>query len=88
MLPFPCFESDTPIYGGTSGGPVFDSQGRVFAVNCSRLEGTDIAYHTHIAGLLDLELGNTVHPDDTLPRTRTVRELAKLGMIAFDSDVE
>jgi hypothetical protein len=88
MLPFPCFESDTPIYGGTSGGPVFDDCGRVFAVNCSSFEGTDIAYHTHIAGLLDLELRNTVLPGDALPRTRTVRELAKFGAIAFDPGVE
>lgn len=84
MLPFPCFESDTPIHGGTSGGPVFDEQGRVFAVNCSRFEGTDIAFHTHIAGVLDLELDNTVLPNDRVPRTRPVRDLAEVGAVAFD----
>ncbi len=88
MAPFPCFESDTPIYGGTSGGPVFDDHGRVFAVNCTGFEGADIAYHTHIAGILDLELGNTIIPGETEPQTRTVRELAKLGWIAFDPAVE
>lgn len=35
MLPFSCLQSDIPIYGANSGGPVFDDEGRACAVNCT-----------------------------------------------------
>ena len=44
MLPFPVFETNMPIYGGSSGGPVFNSEGHVIAINCTRFEGNDVAY--------------------------------------------
>jgi hypothetical protein len=83
MMPFPCFHSDTPIYAGMSGGPVFDDKGRVFALNCSRVEGTDAAFHVPIAGILDLFIPNATIPGDDHPRKRTVRELAVCGAVSF-----
>jgi hypothetical protein len=84
MMPFPCFHSDIPIYGGMSGGPVFDDKGRVFAVNCSRIEGTDAAFHVPIAGILDLYVDNATIPGDNKPRRRTVRELAACDAVRFE----
>lgn len=89
MIPFPCFETDIPIYAGMSGGPVFDNKGRVFAVNCTRIEGTDIAYHTPLEGVLDLYVRNTTFADsEKIPRDRTIRELATLSAVSFDPLIE
>lgn len=40
MLPFPCVQTDVPIYGGNSGGPLFDVRGRICAVHCGHPAGT------------------------------------------------
>lgn len=85
MMPFPCFQSDLPVYGGMSGGPVFDDKGRVFAVNCTRVEGTDVAYHTSLEGILDLSIRNTIiSGTEDVPHDRTIRELVRLSAIRFD----
>ena len=82
MLPFPVFESNMPIYAGASGGPVFNSRGQVVAVNCTRIEGSDVSYHTDIACALDLIVEDTFAEGDTTPRARTIRELAVLGAVS------
>jgi len=81
MLPFPAFESNMPIYAGASGGPVFNTQGEVIAINCTRFEGSDASYHTDIICALDLSIENTITLQDRTPRSRTVRELASLSEV-------
>jgi Trypsin-like peptidase domain len=54
MLPFPCYRTSVCVPGGASGGPVFDSRGRVFAVNCSGYDGTDISFMSRITECLGL----------------------------------
>lgn len=56
LLPFPCIQTDVPIYGGNSGGPLFDDKGRVCAVHCTSYEGTDVAFHVPIRGVLQLRV--------------------------------
>lgn len=56
MLPFPCLQTDVMIYGGNSGGPLLDAYGRVCAVHCSSYEGTSIAFHVPVRGILPLRL--------------------------------
>ena len=85
MLPFPCFQSDMPIYGANSGGPVFDSKGRVCGVNCSSYEGTDISFHVPTKSVADLvAFGIEFVPEDPAPRTRTIAELGLARRILFD----
>lgn len=54
MLPFPCIQTDVPIYGGNSGGPLFDVRGRIAAVHCTSFGANDIAFHVPIQGILNL----------------------------------
>ncbi|WP_367265074.1 trypsin-like peptidase domain-containing protein [Polaromonas sp.] len=54
LLPFPCVQTDVPIYGGNSGGPLFDNKGRVCAVHCTSYQGADVAFHVPIRGVLQL----------------------------------
>jgi hypothetical protein len=83
MLPSPCIRSDMPVYGGMSGGPVFDNRGRVCAVNCTRFEGTDLAFHVPIGGILNLKVDGHFQGDG--PRDWTVRELAAHKIVDIDT---
>lgn len=54
MMPFPCIQTDVPIYGGNSGGPLFDVRGRICAVHCTSFGGNNVAFHVPIKGVLEL----------------------------------
>jgi len=54
MLPFPCIQTDVPIYGGNSGGPLFDIRGRICAIHCTSFGGNDLTFHVPIEGVLEL----------------------------------
>lgn len=63
FLRFPYFESTVELRSGASGGPVFDSSGRIVAVNCrgwdfrgSEHEGDHLSYLVPLVHLLDLEI--------------------------------
>ena len=84
MMPAPCFESNMPVYGGNSGGSVFDAVGHVIGVNCTSYKGQDIAFHTALKGILDLWAPNvTFIPEDPEPRRRTVYDLGIARRIRF-----
>lgn len=84
MMPFPCFRSDIPVYGGNSGGPVFDHRGRICGVNCSQFQGTDIAFHVPLEGILGLRVKDVeLIPEDPTPRNRTVFELGLARRVPF-----
>jgi len=85
MLPFPCFQSEMPIYSANSGGPVFDAKGRICGVNCSSYEGTNISFHIPIRGVLDLFAHEIeLIPEDPVRRGRTVLELGLAQRVPFD----
>lgn len=85
MLPFPCFQSEMPIYGANSGGPVFDAKGRICGVNCSSYEGTNISFHVPIKGVLDLWARQIeLIPEDPIPRGRTLFELGLAKRVRFN----
>lgn len=84
MLPFPCYRTSIPLLGGASGGPVFDSKGRVFGVNCSGF-GNDppVSYISRGLEILELEIHDVKLAPELEPRTYSVRDLARLGHISF-----
>jgi hypothetical protein len=84
LLPFPCFQSDIPIYGANSGGPVFDKKGRICAVNCTSCAGDNISFHIPIRGVLELGARDIEFiPEDPVPRWRTVAELGLARRASF-----
>lgn len=86
MLPFPCVQSDVPIYGGNSGGPVFDVRGRICAINCTSFEGNDIAFHIPVRGVLHLRTrSQSLGIEDSSRKHRSILELGALGTIMFES---
>lgn len=56
LLPGPCYETDMCIEGGTSGGPVMNEEGRVFAINSSSFDGAPVSYISHIQRIGGLTL--------------------------------
>jgi hypothetical protein len=88
MLPFPCFQSDVPIYGANSGGPVFDNRGRVCGVNCTSFDGADVAFHVPLKGILELQATDVqLIPEDPVPRRRTIFELGLARRIPFHPEL-
>lgn len=84
IYPYPCLQSNVPIYGGNSGGPLFDVRGRVRAISASSYEGTDISFHIPVYCALALEartcsLGITEAGTDR----RNISELAIRQKVRF-----
>ena len=85
MLPFPCIQTDVSIYGGNSGGPMFDMRGRICGINCTSFGGNDIAFHIPIQSVLHLRTrAQSLGIDDSSRKQRCILELAALGKILFD----
>ena len=73
FLRFPYFESTVELRSGASGGPAFDSSGRIFAINCRGWDfrgaeherGDYLSYLVPIAHLLDLEIDPFMVPSNS-----------------------
>lgn len=81
ILKNPCFQTTIHIKSGASGGPVFDKEGRVFAICSTGFEfgddGENVSFVTPILPSLNLVL------DDGLNK-RTVLELIEQNIINFE----
>lgn len=85
MLPFPCIQTDVPIYGGNSGGPLFDVRGRICAAHCTSFGGNDIAFHVPIQGVLQLRTrAQSLGIKDSARAQLSILELASLQKVLFD----
>jgi hypothetical protein len=81
MLPGRCYQTDLGIEGGASGGPVFNDNGQVFAINSTGIDGTDLAYVSHIQSIGGLPLANVQTPDGIVHENITIKELINKGSI-------
>jgi hypothetical protein len=85
IFPGQCYEAHMSAPGGTSGGPVFNSQGHVIGVISSGMAGMPpISYFAPLAPMLDVEF--ELLTDEGIVK-HSLRSLAKLGLITiFDSE--
>ncbi|WP_371435205.1 hypothetical protein [Polaromonas sp.] len=85
MLPFPCIQTNVPIYGGNSGGPLFDERGRICAVHCTSFGGNDIAFHVPIKGVFTLRArAESLKVRQTGRKNISILELALSRQVFFD----
>lgn len=85
MLPFPCIQTDVPIYGGNSGGPLFDVRGRICALHCTSFGGNDVAFHIPIQGVLQLRTrALSLGIEDMATPHLSILELAILQRVLFE----
>jgi trypsin-like peptidase len=87
MLPFPCYRSSIVIPGGASGGPVFDSQRRVFGINCTGYQNNEISYLARVEEVLPLIAHGMILGPDEPPTDRTLLQLAQSGHVIFSPKV-
>jgi hypothetical protein len=88
MLPFPCIQTDVPIHGGNSGGPLFDIRGRICAVHCTSFGGNDITFHVPIEGVLELRARTeSLGLKDSTRKNFSLIELAVDRRVAFDPPI-
>lgn len=85
VMPFPCVQTDVPIYGGNSGGPLFDIRGRIRAVHCTSFAGSNVAFHVPVQGVMDLQTSAaSMGIDESKRINRSIGELAIEKKILFD----
>jgi S1-C subfamily serine protease len=69
--------------GGASGGPVFDSSGKVFAVNSTGFEDDNVSHITPIHTIENLWLEDVNIPSNSTGKVR-VQELIDNSFISYD----
>ena len=84
-LKVPYFQTDMHLHPTASGGPVFNSGGKVWGVcSCSYDGATDVSFVTPIAPILGFLVSDLVLPPETSPRSATVAELAHRGLVSIE----
>lgn len=56
MLRGPCYETSLQIYGGSSGGPVFDDRGRVFGVHSTGFDDFPVSYVIPLSEIMEIPI--------------------------------
>lgn len=84
IYPYPCVQSNVPIYGGNSGGPLFDMRGCVRAVSASSYEGTDISFHIPVYCALVLQTSSaSMGMEDSAEPRWSIGELGASQRLKF-----
>lgn len=74
MMPGACMQTSIHMHGGASGGPVFNSAGKVIGVNSTGFDGTDLSFITPISEIKNLFLADVKIPSNHSGQVR-VQEL-------------
>jgi hypothetical protein len=78
----PYYQTSIHLYGGSSGGPVFNMDGEVFGVaSCSYDGAEDIAFVTPASALLEIQVPETITENGEGTRTWPLGDIAARGTI-------
>lgn len=81
-LPSPCYQTSIVIHGGASGGPVFNTNGKVIGINSTGFASLhDISFVSRINEILFLNATDVKLSESSEMKDVTVAELAKLGHV-------
>lgn len=81
MLPSPCVRTNMHIYGGVSGGPVFNSKGKVIGINSTSHFGeTNLSFVSLIECTKNTCTKNSVIIDGK--SDNTIADFIELGLVS------
>ncbi len=80
-MPFPCWRTSMNLMGGSSGGPVFNEHGEVFAINISGFLNGPPSWIVPIDEILDLWIERFTFSDGRSTEECTIRELAEENLV-------
>jgi hypothetical protein len=83
MLPGACVQTSMYIHGGASGGPVFDSLGKVFGVNSTGYDNDDLSFITPIHTIENLLIDDISIPSNSTGKV-LVKELIDNSFISYE----
>jgi hypothetical protein len=85
LLPGRCYATTLGIEGGSSGGPVFDEHGHVFAINSTGFSGMDdLGFVSHIQSIGGLSVASVMTTDGRLHEQIDVHSLIEQGAILVE----
>ncbi len=76
LLPGPCYEAHLQVYGGSSGGPIFDGNGLIIGVVSTGFDDIPCCHFTPISEILDIEINSEKISMDTLSERGFVEIIA------------
>lgn len=80
----PYYRTNIHLHGGSSGGPVFNRNGKVFGIaSCSYDGAEDIAFVTPASALLEIEVPERITEDGDSVSRVALREFAARGLITM-----
>lgn len=82
ILPGPCYQTTMEILGGASGGPVFNSAGKVIGVNSTGFDGEPLSFITRIHEALTFKLDDIKIGDQYIEKINLF-ELAQRGIVSL-----
>jgi len=80
----PCYRTSIALHGGASGGPVFNSDGRVFAINSTGYDDESLSFVSCVSSLGDLYLSGMRLEGESTPRVMTFREMVASKVVAVE----
>lgn len=84
MLPGPCYRTTMDIFHGASGGPVMNTNAKVFGINSTGYEGVQESYVSAIQSIGGLGLNEVMMLGDRESRRITTNELIDRGFILVE----
>jgi hypothetical protein len=83
LMPGPCMQTSMYIHGGASGGPVFDSAGKVCGINSTGFENSNLSFVTPISTIENLLLSEIFIPSNKSGQVR-VSELIDGSFVSYE----
>ena len=88
LFPSPCYVIDGYIGAGSSGGPVMDHTGRVFAISSRGCSGGDYYYAVPVQAIADIRVTSVILSTTPIIEGPTIKEMVARGFISFVKRVD
>tara|TARA_R110000868_G_scaffold141226_1_gene357513 strand:- start:215 stop:1078 length:864 start_codon:yes stop_codon:yes gene_type:complete len=83
LFPSPCYVIEGYIGAGSSGGPVMDKTGRVFAISSRGCVGGDYYYAVPVRAIADIRVTSVKLSTPPVIEGPTIKDMVSRGLISF-----